>query len=192
MPSPWAARAHREPRALTGVARPVAVKIKLMRLGRIRQPYYRIVVADARTRRHGKAIETIGKYHPKEHPRVIEGDSERWQYWIGFGAQPTDPVQQLLHITGDRQRFNLYPTALCHDLESCRANARVWAGELQRVRRRRDLGVRPAARPRRRAGKGVHRNTDLRCRREAIGRTAQPRRPARRDRRRGRLSRRGG
>jgi small subunit ribosomal protein S16 len=87
----------------------VAVKIKLMRLGRIRQPYYRIVVADARTRRNGKAIETIGKYHPKEHPSVIEVDSERVQYWLGVGAQPTDPVQHLLQITGDWQRFNGLP-----------------------------------------------------------------------------------
>ncbi|MFN2479437.1 MAG: 30S ribosomal protein S16 [Pseudonocardiaceae bacterium] len=87
----------------------MAVKIKLMRLGRIRQPYYRIVVADARTRRNGKAIETIGKYHPKEHPSVIEVDSERVQYWLGVGAQPTDPVQHLLQITGDWQRFNGLP-----------------------------------------------------------------------------------
>jgi small subunit ribosomal protein S16 len=89
----------------------VAVKIKLMRLGRIRQPYYRIVVADARTRRNGKAIETIGKYHPKEHPSLIEIDSERVQYWLGVGAQPTDPVQHLLQITGDWQRFNGLPGA---------------------------------------------------------------------------------
>jgi small subunit ribosomal protein S16 len=89
----------------------VAVKIKLMRLGRIRQPYYRIVVADARTRRDGKAIETIGKYHPKEHPSVIEVDSERVQYWLGVGAQPTDPVQHLLQVTGDWQRFKGLPGA---------------------------------------------------------------------------------
>ena len=89
----------------------MAVKIKLMRLGRIRQPYYRIVVADVRTRRNGKAIETIGKYHPKEHPSVIEVDSERVQYWLGVGAQPTDPVQHLLQITGDWQRFNGLPGA---------------------------------------------------------------------------------
>lgn len=89
----------------------MAVKIKLMRLGRIRQPYYRIVVADARTRRNGKAIETIGKYHPKEHPSIIEVDSERVQYWLGVGAQPTDPVHHLLQITGDWQRFNGLPGA---------------------------------------------------------------------------------
>ncbi|MEO7194004.1 MAG: 30S ribosomal protein S16 [Pseudonocardiaceae bacterium] len=87
----------------------MAVKIKLMRLGRIRQPYYRIVVADARTRRNGKAIETIGKYHPKEHPSVIEVDSERVQYWLGVGAQPTDPVQHIFQLTGDWQRFKGLP-----------------------------------------------------------------------------------
>jgi small subunit ribosomal protein S16 len=89
----------------------VAVKIKLMRLGRIRQPYYRIVVADARTRRNGKAIETIGKYHPKGQPSVIEVDSERVQYWLGVGAQPTEPVQHLLQVTGDWQRFKGLPGA---------------------------------------------------------------------------------
>jgi small subunit ribosomal protein S16 len=82
-----------------------------MRLGRIRQPYYRIVVADARTRRNGKAIETIGKYHPKEHPSLIEVDSERVQYWLGVGAQPTEPVQHILQITGDWQRFKGLPGA---------------------------------------------------------------------------------
>lgn len=82
-----------------------------MRLGRIRQPYYRIVVADARTRRNGKAIETIGKYHPKEQPSLIEVDSERVQYWLGVGAQPTEPVQHLLEVTGDWQRFKGLPGA---------------------------------------------------------------------------------
>ena len=66
----------------------MAVKIKLMRLGKIRQPYYRIVVADSRTRRSGRAIETIGKYHPKNEPSLIEIDSERAQYWLGVGALP--------------------------------------------------------------------------------------------------------
>jgi len=83
----------------------VAVKIKLMRLGKIRQPYYRIVIADARTRRSGKAIEAIGKYHPKDEPSLIEVDSERVQYWLGVGAKPTEPVQRILELTGDWQRF---------------------------------------------------------------------------------------
>ncbi|MEU4246687.1 30S ribosomal protein S16 [Amycolatopsis sp. NPDC026612] len=87
----------------------MAVKIKLQRLGKIRAPYYRIIVADARTRRDGKAIETIGKYHPKEEPSLIEVVSERAQYWLGVGAQPTEPVQRLLEITGDWQKFKGLP-----------------------------------------------------------------------------------
>ena len=89
----------------------MAVKIKLLRLGKIRAPYYRIVVADARTRRSGRAIETIGKYHPKTDPSFIEVDSERAQYWLGVGAQPTDPVQKILEITGDWQKFKGLPGA---------------------------------------------------------------------------------
>ncbi|MDQ3886845.1 MAG: 30S ribosomal protein S16 [Actinomycetota bacterium] len=87
----------------------MAVKIKLMRLGKIRQPHYRIVVADARTRRGGKAIETIGKYHPKDEPSFIEVDSDRAQYWLGVGAQPTEPVENILKITGDWQKFKGLP-----------------------------------------------------------------------------------
>ena len=83
----------------------MAVKIKLMRLGKIRQPYYRVVVADSRTRRSGRAIETIGKYHPKLEPSLIEIDSERAQYWLGVGAQPTEQVAALLKLTGDWGRF---------------------------------------------------------------------------------------
>ena len=89
----------------------MAVKIKLMRLGKIRSPYYRIVVSDARTRRSGRAIETIGKYHPKTDPSFIEVDSDRAQYWLGVGAQPTDPVLNLLKITGDWQKFKGLPGA---------------------------------------------------------------------------------
>jgi small subunit ribosomal protein S16 len=89
----------------------VAVKIKLKRLGKIREPYYRIVVADARTKRDGRAIEEIGRYHPKADPSVIEVDSERVQHWLSVGAQPTDPVRHLLTITGDWQKFKGEPGA---------------------------------------------------------------------------------
>ena len=87
----------------------VAVKIKLKRLGKIREPYYRIVVADARTKRDGRAIEEIGKYHPKAEPSLIEVNSERVQHWLSVGARPTDPVRVLLKITGDWQKFTGEP-----------------------------------------------------------------------------------
>ncbi|HEY8319607.1 MAG TPA: 30S ribosomal protein S16 [Amnibacterium sp.] len=83
----------------------MAVKIRLKRLGKIRAPYYRIVVADSRTKRDGRVIEEIGKYHPTEHPSVIEVDSARAQYWLGVGAQPTEQVAALLKLTGDWGRF---------------------------------------------------------------------------------------
>jgi small subunit ribosomal protein S16 len=90
---------------------PVAVKIKLKRLGKIRNPQYRIVIADSRTKRDGRAIEEIGKYHPKEDPSYIEVKSERVQYWLGVGAQPTEPVLNILKITGDWQKFKGLPGA---------------------------------------------------------------------------------
>jgi small subunit ribosomal protein S16 len=83
----------------------VAVKIKLKRFGKIRQPQYRIIIADARTKRDGRAIEEIGKYHPKEDPSFIEVNSDRVQYWLSVGAQPTDPVRRILSLTGDWQKF---------------------------------------------------------------------------------------
>ena len=87
----------------------MAVKIKLKRLGKIREPYYRIVVADSRTKRDGRAIEEIGKYHPKAEPSLIEVNSERVQHWLSVGAQPTDPVRVLLKVTGDWQKFRGEP-----------------------------------------------------------------------------------
>ena len=87
----------------------MAVKIKLKRLGKIRAPYYRIVIADSRTKRDGRAIEEIGKYHPKAEPSFIEVNSERAQHWLSVGAQPTDPVRKILEITGDWQKFKGLP-----------------------------------------------------------------------------------
>ena len=89
----------------------MAVKIRLKRLGKIREPYYRVVVADSRTKRDGRAIEEIGKYHPKLEPSLIQIDSERVQYWLSVGAQPTEQVQHLLTITGDWQKFKGLPGA---------------------------------------------------------------------------------
>jgi small subunit ribosomal protein S16 len=89
----------------------VAVKIRLKRLGKIRAPYYRVVVMDSRTKRDGRAIEEIGKYHPTEEPSLIEIKSERAQYWLGVGAQPTEQVAALLKVTGDWQKFKGLPGA---------------------------------------------------------------------------------
>ncbi|MEJ7628580.1 MAG: 30S ribosomal protein S16 [Nocardioidaceae bacterium] len=83
----------------------MAVKIRLKRMGKIRAPYYRIVVADSRTKRDGRVIEEIGKYHPKEDPSFIEVDSDRALYWLGVGAQPSEPVAAILKVTGDWQKF---------------------------------------------------------------------------------------
>lgn len=82
----------------------MAVKIRLKRMGKIRAPFYRVVVMDSRTKRDGRAIEEIGKYHPTEEPSVIQIDSERVQYWLGQGAQPTEAVAALLKVTGDWQK----------------------------------------------------------------------------------------
>jgi small subunit ribosomal protein S16 len=89
----------------------VAVKIRLKRLGKIRVPQYRIVIVDSRKKRDGKVIEEIGKYHPKEDPSYIDVVSERAQYWLGVGAQPTEAVEAILKITGDWQKFKGLPGA---------------------------------------------------------------------------------
>ena len=87
----------------------MAVKIRLKRIGKKRAPHYRIVVMDARTKRDGRAIEEIGKYHPTYNPSVIEVDAERVAYWLGVGAQPTEPVLAILKKTGDWQKFKDEP-----------------------------------------------------------------------------------
>ena len=87
----------------------MAVKIRLKRFGKIRAPYYRIVVADSRTKRDGRVIEEIGKYHPTEEPSLMEVDSARAQYWLGVGAQPSEQVLVILKITGDWQKFKGLP-----------------------------------------------------------------------------------
>ena len=83
----------------------MAVKIRLKRIGKIRAPYYRIIVADSRKKRDGRVIEEIGKYHPTEEPSFIEVNSERAQYWLGVGAQPSDQVKAILKLTGDWGTF---------------------------------------------------------------------------------------
>ena len=87
----------------------MAVKIRLKRLGKIRVPQYRIVVVDSRKKRDGRVLEEIGKYHPKEEPSFIEVTSDRAQYWLGVGAQPSEAVEAILKITGDWQTFKGLP-----------------------------------------------------------------------------------
>ncbi len=129
-----------------GETTPVAVKIKLKRMGKIHAPFYRIIVADARTKRDGRAIEEIGKYHPKNEPSFIEVDSERAQHWLSVGAQPTDPVRKILEITGDWQKFKGLPGA-----EGTLRTAAPKAGQEGRLRGRGRRGARPR---RRRQGQG--------------------------------------
>src|SRR5450759_4936194 len=106
--SPRGCRAA-HPRQETGDTTTVAVKIRLKRIGKIHAPYYRVVVMDSRTKRDGRAIEEIGKYHPTQEPSLIEINSERAQYWLGVGAQPTEQVAVLLKITGDWQKYKGLP-----------------------------------------------------------------------------------
>ncbi len=89
----------------------MAVKIRLKRMGKVRAPYYRVVVVDSRKKRDGRVIEEIGKYHPKEEPSLIEVTSERAQYWLGVGAQPSEAVEAILKVTGDWQKFKGLPGA---------------------------------------------------------------------------------
>ena len=87
----------------------MATKIKLTRIGKMREPHYRIVVADARNKRDGRSIETIGEYHPKSDPSIIKVDGDRAAYWLGVGAQPTEAVAAILKVTGDWQKFKGEP-----------------------------------------------------------------------------------
>ncbi|GAA3284805.1 30S ribosomal protein S16 [Dactylosporangium vinaceum] len=87
----------------------MAVKIRLLRMGKIRNPQYRIVIADSRTKRDGRAIEFVGLYHPKEEPSRIEVNSERVQHWLSVGAQPSEAVRAILSKTGDWQQFKGLP-----------------------------------------------------------------------------------
>ncbi len=91
----------------------MAVKIKLKRVGKIHAPQYRIVVADSRTARNGRAIEEIGIYQPISNPSIMQVKSDRAQYWLGVGAQPTAAVEAILKVTGDWQKFKGLPGAEC-------------------------------------------------------------------------------
>jgi small subunit ribosomal protein S16 len=128
----------------------VAVKIRLLRMGKIRNPQYRIVVADSRTKRDGRAIEYIGIYHPKEEPSRIEVDSERAQYWLSVGAQPSEPVQRIFEKTGDWQRYKGLPAPESLKVAPARADRRArYEAESQAA-----AGIAPAeTRPAKKAAK---------------------------------------
>jgi small subunit ribosomal protein S16 len=110
----------------------VAARIRLLRMGKIRNPQYRIVVADARTKRDGRVIEFIGIYHPKEEPSLIEVNSDRAQHWLKVGAQPSDPVRAILSKTGDWQKFKGLPAPEPLKVAAPRADRRaVYEAESQ-------------------------------------------------------------
>ena len=174
----------------------MAVKIKLKRLGKIREPYYRIVVADARTKRDGRAIEEIGKYHPKTDPSFIEVNSERVQHWLSVGAQPTDPVRVLLKITGDWQKFTGEPgaegtlrTAAPREDRKERFAAAARDSQASQGGRREGVQLGPGRLPDRQARPDKGRVGQRGARRRGCGRYRAGRDGARRDRaRRGRAA----
>lgn len=84
----------------------MAVRIRLKRVGKIHYPVYRVVVVDSRKKRDGRVIEEVGQYNPNEEPSFIQVKSDRIQYWLGVGAQPSDAVRRLLVLSGDIARFN--------------------------------------------------------------------------------------
>jgi small subunit ribosomal protein S16 len=123
----------------------VATKIKLMRLGKMRAPYYRIVVADSRTKRDGRVIETIGKYHPKEDPSFMEVNPERVAYWLSVGAQPTEPVAAILKVTGDWQKFKGEPAPAPMKVAAPKPDRKAIFAEV--AREAAGLGEKPATTP---------------------------------------------
>ena len=131
----------------------MATKIKLMRIGKMREPHYRIVVADSRTKRDGRAIEALGEYHPKDEPSTIKVDSDRVQYWLGVGAQPTESVTAILRVTGDWQRFKGLPAPEPMKTAAPRPDRRAAFEEAAREGLRAAEGGGDATTPRKRAPK---------------------------------------
>ena len=174
----------------------MATKIKLMRLGKMREPHYRIVVADARTKRDGRSIETIGEYHPKNDPSVIKVDGERAAYWLGVGAQPTEAVAAILKVTGDWQKFKGEPApppmkVAAPKADKLRAVQRRAGRGLGRARgrgdhaaqaRRRRAAPRPPQSPQPKPA-APHRQPSCRRSRHRQGRRADAPRPTRRQQR---------
>ena len=161
----------------------MAVKIRLLRMGKIRNPQYRIVVADSRTKRDGKAIEFIGLYHPKEEPSRIEVKSDRAQYWLGVGAQPSQPVQRILELTGDWQKFKNLPAPPPLKVAAATADRKaIYEAEAQAA-----AGIAPTeAKPAKKAEKKAEPKAEAKAEAEAEGRRPRPRSRRRRPRPRSR------
>ena len=153
----------------------MAVKIRLKRMGKIRTPYYRVVVVDSRKKRDGKVIEQIGKYHPKEEPSLIEVTSDRAQYWLGVGAQPSEAVEALLKVTGDWQKFKGLP-----------GTEGTLQGQGAQARQGRDLQRGAQGGRQRPAGRGHHQEERREEGRRSPPRTSRPRPPRSRRGRAGR------
>ncbi|HEU5108535.1 MAG TPA: 30S ribosomal protein S16 [Micromonosporaceae bacterium] len=129
----------------------MAVKIRLLRMGKIRNPQYRIVVADSRTKRDGRAIEYVGIYQPKEDPSLIEVKSDRVQHWLSVGAQPSEAVQRILEKTGDWQKFKGLPAPEPLKVPAARADRKA-AYEAE-AKAAAGVAETPAAKPARKAAK---------------------------------------
>ena len=138
----------------------MATKIKLMRIGKMREPHYRIVVADARTKRDGRSIEAIGEYHPKDDPSIIKVDSDRVQYWLGVGAQPTESVAAILRVTGDWQKFKGEPAPEPMKVAAPRPDRRAAFEEAARESMRASGSAVVARPPRRASGRREGRRRD--------------------------------
>ena len=137
----------------------MATKIKLLRLGKIHAPHYRIVIADARTKRDGRVIETIGKYHPKEDPSFIEVDSDRALYWLGVGAQPTEAVAAILRVTGDWQKHKGEPAPPPMKVAAPKADKKAIFNEIARASAD-SAPVAEAITPKKKAAKKAESSTD--------------------------------
>jgi small subunit ribosomal protein S16 len=120
-----------------------------MRLGKMRSPHYRVVVTDSRTKRDGRSIETIGKYHPKEEPSFIDIDGERALYWLRVGAQPTEAVEALLKVTGTWQEFKGLPAPPPMKVKEAKADKKTVFNEAAKAA----LSDEPAERPKKAAKK---------------------------------------
>jgi small subunit ribosomal protein S16 len=122
-----------------------------MRLGKMRAPHYRVVVSDSRTKRDGRSIETIGKYHPKEDPSYIEIDNDRALHWLRVGAQPTEAVEALLKVTGTWQEFKGLPAPEPMKVKAAKADKKTVFEAAAKAAMSDEPAERPAKKPAKKA-----------------------------------------